>query len=280
MENLRKLGILLMIFSLLCMNAELMAQYNEVIRDITSYCYEPSSPPENAIDNNMGTHYVVHPYVNCPESYKNIQLDITLNRIIQAASIRIVASTPGIQVGVGNESNYHVTLLTDEILYVVKPDGFETISLFRSGSGSVTEITIEEIDIAGVSMPFDYDAGGKMTYRSFYLGIPSRKTGYAENPTNPLDLNQPDLVFEEIGDFGIRLYPNPTERIVRIELNNNVIQNSEGVIRLYTIAGLKIRELEIEETTTDINMEHFPPGIYLVRVTVGNETKTWKIVKN
>ncbi|MFW5758556.1 MAG: hypothetical protein ACOCYO_07735, partial [Bacteroidota bacterium] len=206
---IRNLGMLLFIVLLILQNVEVKAQYNEVIESITSTCYAAGYYPERAIDNNTSTSYMVHPYVSCSD--KNVNLEIVLKRRIKAASIRIISDAPGIIINMGDVDNnkmgdmdnYHTTLDTDEVVYLLKPNEFDTISFYREGPGDVFEITIEEISISVVRIPFTYDDGGRMYQRSYFMGS-LKNSGLVETP--PISMDQPneDLFQESIEDIGIR----------------------------------------------------------------------------
>jgi hypothetical protein len=253
------------------------AQYNEVIQSITSYCYEPSCPPSNAIDNKMNTFFVVHPYVACSD--KNVYLHITLKRSIKAARVRIVApGIAGIRVNVGNITGYHTTLLADETFYIVKPDQFQTLSFYRAGPGQVCEITIDELSIDGISMPFVYDAAGQMTLRSIYLGL-GTKSAVAMAP-DTYDQQGEEYQLEDMVDLQkILIYPNPTRDQIKIDFEKISNPNMQALAELYSINGTLILSAKMEGNMGVLDLSQQPPGIYILTITINNERSQWRVIK-
>ncbi|WP_343625932.1 T9SS type A sorting domain-containing protein [Flavobacterium lindanitolerans] len=81
------------------------------------------------------------------------------------------------------------------------------------------------------------------------------------DPTNFCGLSVP-----EFGDIKMRLYPNPTNGIVTVEFSRDITAEK---IEVYSITGQLI--LSDTNTTTQssrqFNMERFPSGVYLVKIT-------------
>lgn len=72
----------------------------------------------------------------------------------------------------------------------------------------------------------------------------------------------------------IEYYPNPT--------NNNVtITSTEGItgIMVYNMAGQLLMDKKVSGTTAEANIASFANGIYLFKVTNGNKTANFRIVK-
>lgn len=276
MKIIRKPGICIVITLLVCFNNEAKAQYNEVIKSISSTCYAAGYYPERAIDNNTSTSYMVHPYVSCSD--KNVNLQIVLRRNIKAASMRIISDAPGIIVSIGDVENYHTTLESDEVVYLLKPNEFDTINLYREGPGNVHEITIEEISISTVNMPYSYDNSGRMYHRSFFMGT-LKNSGLVDNTPVLMDNPDQDLFHETIAGIGIRIYPNPTRENVKVEFNGLDLENDKGTITLFSINGVAIREYKTDDFYTLVELNNLSSGLYFIKVNLADETKMWKIVK-
>jgi len=255
-------------------------QYNEVIQGITSICYEPSFPPQHAIDNNMGTYYLVHPNGSCHGSGNNVNLNITLKRKIKAATIRIRADNHGIRVSVGNILNYHTTMYADEVIYVVKPDQFQTISLYLPGYWEVYEISIAELDFNAISLPFVYDNAGNMTYRTILLGNLKSSAAAAPPPSELAHKENEEPAVEEILSFGdIVIYPNPTRGELRIETSYSGVTQPEGTITVYSISGRLILNKKYNTSEATINIADQPPGAYILVLTINGKAHRWNIIK-
>ncbi len=228
----------------------------------------------------MATYYLVHPYVSCPGGSNNVNLNITLKRNIKAATIRIRADNPGNSVSIGNIVNYHTTLHVDEVIYVVKPDQFQTISLYRAGSGEVYEISIEELDFNSISLPFVYDNAGNMTYRNILLGSLKSSEAAVPPPSGLAHKENNEPAIEEILSFGdIVIYPNPTRGELRIETSYSGVTQPERTITVYAISGRLILNKQFTTSEATINIADQPSGVYILVLTINGKAHRWNIVK-
>ena len=73
----------------------------------------------------------------------------------------------------------------------------------------------------------------------------------------------------------IKIYPNPTNGLFTIELENS---NAGSLIEVYDVMGKKVVTKAILANKMAIDLTHFPKGIYMVRVVNGNNTFTKKVV--
>ena len=69
--------------------------------------------------------------------------------------------------------------------------------------------------------------------------------------------------------------PNPFSELLRI--TNNELQ---GHYELLNTSGQRIYTGELQKGETIIRTETLTAGVYLLRITVGNNTKVLKVVKN
>ncbi len=92
----------------------------------------------------------------------------------------------------------------------------------------------------------------------------TKSTGQSVN-TETLNLNA-----------DVTVYPNPTNGMVNVEINNN---SKPIVIEIYNAVGAKIADVAATETngifSYDLNAH--PVGLYLVKITSGNQTSTVRI---
>jgi hypothetical protein len=93
------------------------------------------------------------------------------------------------------------------------------------------------------------------------------------DPTNFCGLSVP-----EFGDIKMRLYPNPTNGIVTVEFSRDITAEK---IEVYSITGQLI--LSDTNTTTQssrqFNMERFPSGVYLVKITTAQGTQVKRLMR-
>jgi IgA Peptidase M64/Secretion system C-terminal sorting domain len=87
----------------------------------------------------------------------------------------------------------------------------------------------------------------------------------------------PVLGNEPIYD-GVEVFPNPTEQSITITLEKVVKGNTN--LELIDIQGRAMLKREITEEKTNINLQTFPAGTYLLRVLQGEKVLVRKVVKN
>jgi hypothetical protein len=124
--------------------------------------------------------------------------------------------------------------------------------------------------IAQSTIEYHYDSSGNRIERVIVLNTKSASIAGEEN------LSQ---VFEDNLDAGeIKIYPNPTEGLlnVRISKPGNL---TEGTITVTDINGRTILIKQIEDGFTPVDLSDRSRGYYLMKITLGVETSTWKIIK-
>lgn len=120
---------------------------------------------------------------------------------------------------------------------------------------------------------FTYDACGNRILKSLQL----KKV--EENGRNVEDKN----VFlssttEQMHGTEVDLYPNPTEGRFVVALSDNTHPTMEAL--LTTTAGVVIERYLFLDMRHEFNLSSQPPGIYILRLILDNETRTWKIIKH
>jgi endonuclease/exonuclease/phosphatase family metal-dependent hydrolase len=74
----------------------------------------------------------------------------------------------------------------------------------------------------------------------------------------------------------LKIYPNPTNKILNIEIENSTFSN----IELFDIYGKLIQTFEINNTTKTINIEHLNLGVYFIQISNNEGNKiTQKLIK-
>lgn len=132
------------------------------------------------------------------------------------------------------------------------------------------------------TLSFTYDADGNRITRS--IGMKR-----IDNNTKPnADIweqngkeKDTDLLSSAVDSFDameVSLYPNPTQAIVNLTINNN---ESSAILRamLTTSSGAILYNKKIEGLNERIDLTQYSPGIYYLRLTANEESHTWKIVK-
>lgn len=99
---------------------------------------------------------------------------------------------------------------------------------------------------------------------------------YSRRPFIPVPAEEnPVMGTEDFGSFAISLYPNPMNEI----LNINSAQTVEN-IALYNILGQQVQEYQINAATSTIDVSSLEMGTYFLKVSIGGQISTYKILKN
>lgn len=119
---------------------------------------------------------------------------------------------------------------------------------------------------------FSYDAAGNRIKREIVMPV---SRAMARQQANLGD----EQVFSDILDgHPIKIQPNSSEGILRIYLSGlkNTDKCSYGV---YNLQGMQVAKGNVATDKTDVNIGSQPSGVYLLKVTINNNSATWKITK-
>ncbi len=101
----------------------------------------------------------------------------------------------------------------------------------------------------------------------------------SQAPNDTLTINQSfgnGTGISESQENNIAVYPNPVHNEVFLSVSN--VENSYNV-DLYTINGVKIFNTIIENNITDIEMNNYPNGVYILKINSPQGIITRKIIK-
>ena len=123
--------------------------------------------------------------------------------------------------------------------------------------------------VTAQTIEYGYDACGNRVTRQIVL----EKTNKSLSVANV----QEDFSEEQLGEVQVRIYPNPTHGHLKVVLQG--VDELQGTIEVYDTQGKRIAYLTNAEHENDIDLSPQPNGIYLMRLSIGNEVSTWKIIK-
>ena len=116
---------------------------------------------------------------------------------------------------------------------------------------------------------YGYDAAGNRISRTIVLSPTS-----APAPT----VDEPVVYTETFADIKLKIYPNPTNGLVKVEIYN-LPKGQTANIRLYAMSGKLITTLKNVSDAASINLSGQPAGIYLMNIVAGDFRTEWKIIK-
>ena len=74
----------------------------------------------------------------------------------------------------------------------------------------------------------------------------------------------------------VTIYPNPTNNIITI----NIDDNTENVqLEIIDVLGKTVFQTNLKETKTSFNLNQYPNGVYIFKVSSNNISYTEKIIK-
>jgi hypothetical protein len=124
-----------------------------------------------------------------------------------------------------------------------------------------------------------YDASGNRTKRmiikSKSLSIDT--VAYNQISDSIRDVSSDDP-FAKKDAFEVKVYPNPTQGIIEIEIPE-LKANQKAQMRIYSITGSYIKQVQNLQKRQSINLTDLSSGIYLLYIMVDENTVVKKIVK-
>lgn len=124
---------------------------------------------------------------------------------------------------------------------------------------------------AAQNVSYTYDAAGNRIKREIVMNRNGAPTRSAQE--------EPEDVYSEIlSKKQVRIYPNPTSGILRIEVLN-LGEADNCTLRIFNSAGAQVTSTLTTSATASLDISGQPNGIYFLRISIGKEESTWKIIK-
>ena len=111
---------------------------------------------------------------------------------------------------------------------------------------------------------YSYDAAGNRIKREIVL---SRSIEQQQKP-----------ITETFSEKFVKIYPNPTEGVVKIEITGWE-SSDECLFTVHSISGQLITEAKAYASITEIDLSGCANGAYLLNITINGENRVWKIIK-
>jgi hypothetical protein len=130
-----------------------------------------------------------------------------------------------------------------------------------------------------------YDAAGNRTEKVIDMGKgkspitaeKSKKTSIETEIEEPVE--ERAISDETFPDQKIRIYPNPTKGLIRLEIPDNDETETIQIIVQDLNGRMLINRLN-EALVTEIDLSLQPDGIYLLKLKKGMKISQWKIIKH
>jgi hypothetical protein len=156
---------------------------------------------------------------------------------------------------------------------------------------------------AQTSVSYGYDASGNRISRTIHMKMltpPPQDSTESPIPDEPIpdfpivaaeddaenEKNAPAEVYTDaLAGTQIAIYPNPTTGQLHIKTSD--IRYPISDISIFDMLGKRVASVETLRATslqpqpaTTLDISHLPAGTYIMRITIGEETTSWKIIKS
>ncbi len=120
---------------------------------------------------------------------------------------------------------------------------------------------------------YTYDDNGNRLTRSITL----KKSAVAEDSVYA-DEPEKEIFKEEIGETQIRIYPNPTQGELVVEVTG-LSPEIPVEYSVYSTTGTVLKKHKIPEHQFNIDFRAYPGGIYVLKLSLDGKVSEWKIIK-
>lgn len=117
------------------------------------------------------------------------------------------------------------------------------------------------------TVSFSYDSAGNRVKREI---IVEKKSAPSHAGT--------EYFSEIISEKEIKIYPNPTEGVLKIDICGYEDSDNCG-LSVYSMSGQLIQIVQAISCVTEIDITPHPNGVYILLIMLNGEESTWKIIK-
>src|SRR5690606_15177392 len=90
--------------------------------------------------------------------------------------------------------------------------------------------------------------------------------------------NEEKLFEAELSNLDIRIYPNPTKGVLKVEIPD--IGDIKPTLVVYNLQGKQLVHKTVSNQISTINLSVHPAGMYIMKIVNGQESLDWKIIKD
>lgn len=147
---------------------------------------------------------------------------------------------------------------------------------------TILMVFIANLPITAQTISFLYDDAGNRTDRVVILppatAVSNSDLGDVFTPEEQEKELEMEFKFQKLADGNIKVYPNPTEGALMVRLEN--FETVEGIVmQLYNSSGSLIERKEVVSDFSEFSMFTYSPGIYILRLSRGQDKLEYKIIK-
>ncbi|MFO7574582.1 MAG: T9SS type A sorting domain-containing protein [Bacteroidales bacterium] len=123
------------------------------------------------------------------------------------------------------------------------------------------------------TIAYDYDDSGNRIERIILLQNGNK--GDSDNTVS----SKEEVILDSAFDEGmLRIYPNPTGGLLRIEIPSGWLDGHKAMIVVYGLNGRKLIEKHVS-SDIEIDLSNYQNGVYVLHIIRGDIISRWKVIK-
>lgn len=119
---------------------------------------------------------------------------------------------------------------------------------------------------------YSYDAAGNRIKREIIM--PATPKGINKKTSD----TQEQMFSESLNKHSVKIYPNPTKGLLKVSISG-LKSTDKCSLGVFTMTGVKVMSCNTNTDNVDIDLSNRPVGVYLLKITINNNSTTWKIIK-
>jgi hypothetical protein len=123
---------------------------------------------------------------------------------------------------------------------------------------------------------YEYDAMGNRVLRKVIQLRSATGDTALVSQEKETQQQQSDFFSDNIGDFAVTVYPNPTSGTITVQFERSV---TDGQYKISSLAGHILQQSIFSSSSIKVDLSSYPAGIYLLNVKMDGIAETWKIVR-
>lgn len=143
---------------------------------------------------------------------------------------------------------------------------------------------LHSFSYAQSKVTYAYDAAGNRISRTIVIQAQLRaaeeevEKEETEIEEEVEEIEEPTIYSEVLSELLIKIYPNPTQGLLHIEIEN-LPPDVTARIALYQLTGKLITARENITSSTEIDITGQVPGVYILKIVAGENQTEWRIIK-
>ena len=137
-------------------------------------------------------------------------------------------------------------------------------------TGIIAILSVSGLRLTAQNVVYTYDEAGNRTNRSII---------YIEDlRSSTEDTSPPETISGLTSEQEVKFYPNPTRGILTVEILR-LSETNPAEIQIIDTSGRTVKHLKTVSLQNTLDLGNLTNGIYLLKITLKDETATWKIIK-